>query len=560
MLARFAIREKLTAAFALVTLLVAAIGWVGISRVEGLNRHVIELNANWLPSIERLGQLKSLIEAHRATVQLHIMNGEATRIAEHDRAIEGLLPRIEAARASYVQVIAAPEERANYERFSAAFTDYQRLASEVLALSRRNENAPAMRMFEERAWPVFSQMSRFLDRLVQVNADGGREESAVAAEQAGTAKLILWSGMGLALAVAMLAGWLMAREVRHGIAAIAAPMGRLAEGELEVEVPALPPRTEMGALAQRLEVFKQALLAKRAADAAAARARATEAARAEKLRGLIEGFDRSASGALEVMQGAMASLDGMAESLRETASRGEAQAGGVAAAAEQASSSVQSVAGAAEQLGASIAEVTRQITETARVARAAAEETKATDAAVTSLSAAAQRIGEVVRLIGDIAGQTNLLALNATIEAARAGEAGKGFAVVASEVKALAAQTARATEEISSQIAAMQAETAGAVAAIRGIAGTIGQVDHIAVQVAAAAEEQSSATQEIIRAVADAASGTQEVTRIVAELAAGAQETGSAAGALRQSSSETSERAAQLRRQVGEFLTGVRAA
>jgi methyl-accepting chemotaxis protein len=200
------------------------------------------------------------------------------------------------------------------------------------------------------------------------------------------------------------------------------------------------------------------------------------------------------------------------------------------------------------------------VAETARVARQTADEARATDGAVASLAESATRIGEVVRLIGDIASQTNLLALNATIEAARAGEAGKGFAVVASEVKQLASQTAKATEEIGAQIGAMQAETTRAVDAIRGIARTIESMDGLTTQVASAAEEQAAAVQEIGRAVAEAASGTSQVSRTAGGVTDGAQRTGAAATQLRAASGELSQHAEGLRGQVDTFLSGIRAA
>jgi methyl-accepting chemotaxis protein len=211
-------------------------------------------------------------------------------------------------------------------------------------------------------------------------------------------------------------------------------------------------------------------------------------------------------------------------------------------------------------MAASIAEVARQVAESARVARWAAEDARSTDATVASLSEAAQRICEVVRLIGGIAGQTNLLALNATIEAARAGEAGKGFAVVASELKTLATQTAKATEEIGAQITAIQSETDRAVEAIRGINKTIEDMDGLTQQVAAAAEQQSAATREIGRAVAEAASGTQEVTRLAIGVTTGAQQTGAAASQVQAAPGELSLRAESLRGEVDSFLAGIRAA
>ncbi|MEI9984892.1 MAG: methyl-accepting chemotaxis protein [Aliidongia sp.] len=201
----------------------------------------------------------------------------------------------------------------------------------------------------------------------------------------------------------------------------------------------------------------------------------------------------------------------------------------VAAASEEASSNVQTVAAASEELSASIGEISRQVTHAASIAERAVEETRRTDNTVRGLTETAGRIGEVVKLISNIAGQTNLLALNATIEAARAGEAGKGFAVVASEVKSLANQTAKATEEISAQIAAVQKVTQEAVDAIRSIGGTIGEVSEVATGIASAVEEQGAATQEITRNTQEAARRTREVSETVAGVTDGADATGAAA-------------------------------
>jgi methyl-accepting chemotaxis protein len=245
----------------------------------------------------------------------------------------------------------------------------------------------------------------------------------------------------------------------------------------------------------------------------------------------------------------------MAGTTGETAAR----SGVMANAADVAFNNVQSVAAATEELTASIAEISQQVSNSAGIARQAVDEAKRTDQTVSALSDASQRIGEVVKLISDIASQTNLLALNATIEAARAGEMGKGFAVVASEVKNLANQTAKATEDISTQIVGMQNATGEAVSAIQAIAETIGKIDQIAATIAAAVEEQGAATQEISRSIQQAAGGAREVSDNVSVVAKSVDETGRMAKDVLGAASELSQQAEIMRREVGNFLERVRA-
>jgi methyl-accepting chemotaxis protein len=218
------------------------------------------------------------------------------------------------------------------------------------------------------------------------------------------------------------------------------------------------------------------------------------------------------------------------------------------------------VATATEELSSSIAEITRQVTQSARIAGQAVEESSRTTSTVRGLAEGAAKIGDVVKLINDIAGQTNLLALNATIEAARAGEAGKGFAVVAAEVKNLATQTAKATEEIAAQVGMIQQATGNSVAAIEGIGGTIGQINEIATTIASAVEEQGAATQEISRNVQQASAGTQEVSSNIGGVSQAAAETGAAASQVLSAADELSRQAETLRKEVGTFLADVRAA
>ena len=243
-----------------------------------------------------------------------------------------------------------------------------------------------------------------------------------------------------------------------------------------------------------------------------------------------------------------------------TAETTTSQSNAVANAADAATGSVQTAASAAEELAASVQEIRRQVGRSVELAGAAVDDARKTDATVQGLSQASQKIGEVVKMISDIAAQTNLLALNATIEAARAGEAGKGFAVVASEVKSLANQTARATEDISAQIAASQAVTDQAVDAIRAIGARIGEMNDIATAIRGAVEEQGAATNEIATSISSAAAGTAEVNQAIGSVARAATESATAAAQLEGASSTLSREAERLRSGVDGFLKSVRAA
>jgi methyl-accepting chemotaxis protein len=283
-------------------------------------------------------------------------------------------------------------------------------------------------------------------------------------------------------------------------------------------------------------------------------------ARKRELAAVAGRLEGAVGGVVDAVAATAGELQASAGTLQHLAQRTEERAQTVAAASTQASANVQTVAAAAEELAASVGEITRQVSDSARIAGGAVSRARETDATVQGLAEGARRIGDVVRLINDIAGQTNLLALNATIEAARAGEAGKGFAVVASEVKNLASQTAKATEEISAQIAAIQGDTQRAVAAIQGIAGVIEEIDRIAAAIAAAVEQQGAATAEIARNVQQAAAGTNEVSASIADVNAAVTETTGAVAALRGSAAGLARNGETLRQEVASFLGTLRAA
>ena len=273
---------------------------------------------------------------------------------------------------------------------------------------------------------------------------------------------------------------------------------------------------------------------------------------------MADNFESNVKTVVESVASASTEMEMSARALSNTAEATSGQATAVAAASEEASTNVQTVAAAAEQLAQSVEEVGRQVHQSSTIASNAVEQARKTNEEVEGLASAAEKIGEVVGLINDIASQTNLLALNATIEAARAGDAGKGFAVVATEVKSLADQTARATDDISSQINAIQGATENAVGAIKGISGTITEISEIASAIASAVEEQSAATREIAQSVEQAAAGTSDVSQNITGVTTGANQTGESSGQVLEAASELSKQAEMLRGQVDAFLVEVR--
>lgn len=284
------------------------------------------------------------------------------------------------------------------------------------------------------------------------------------------------------------------------------------------------------------------------------------AARKIELHKLASDFESAVGAVVASVASSTTELEAAAATLTHTADTTQQLSGMVAAASEQASGNVQSVATATDELSASVGEISRQVQESSRIAQDAVAQATATDARIGELSQAAQRIGDVVKLITAIAEQTNLLALNATIEAARAGEAGRGFAVVAQEVKALAAQTAKATDEIGNQIGDIQRSTQHSVNAIKEIGGTISRISEIASTIASSVEEQGAATQEIARNVQQAAQGTTQVAANITDVNRGASETGSAAAQVLSSSQSLAQEGARLKLEVQKFLSTVRAA
>ncbi len=337
-------------------------------------------------------------------------------------------------------------------------------------------------------------------------------------------------------------------------------VAELAAGHRGIEVPYAGRSDEIGAMAAAVLIFRDGLVsADRLREVQEIEASA-KAARAVQLEHLVAKFEASAGQMIAVLASGASELESTAQSMSGIADQTNNRASDVAQAAMSASHGVQTVSVASEELAASINEISRQVAQSAAITDRAVEDARRTDQIVQALAQSADRIGNVVGLITNIAGQTNLLALNATIEAARAGDAGKGFAVVASEVKSLANQTMKATEEIGSQITQIQSATQEAVEAIRGIGVVIAEVSSIATSIASAVTQQGAATAEIARNVQQTAMSTGEVTANITSVSQAANETGAAADEVLGAASTLAKQAERLSREVDQFVAGVRAA
>ncbi|MDO9713376.1 methyl-accepting chemotaxis protein [Paracraurococcus lichenis] len=457
---------------------------------------------------------------------------------------------------SQVRNLAPPAVAARWEEYqrSANARAIDAMRTEILGIAEGRPVDPAM--FQR--WNAENEERlRVVGEMVEAMGAALTEQAEAARDEAWSTLLTFATVMLGFLGVVLGFSRVTLRTIGAVLHRLSETMTALAARDYTVAVPGQERRDEIGAMARTVQVFKDGLVHADALASEQAAEQAARAARAERLAALLRGFEAKVRRTVEVLSTAVSQLQGTARAMAGSAEGTLERAGAVAAAAEQTSANVQTVAAAAEELSASIAEITRQVSQSSKVAGQAVAEARRTDEVVRGLAEGAQRIGEVMRLITTIAGQTNLLALNATIEAARAGEAGKGFAVVASEVKNLAAQTAKATEEIAAQVGAMQSATGDAVGAIQAIGTRIAEVSEIAATIAAAVEEQGAATSEIARSVQQAAAGTQSVSGAIGAVSRAAGEARTTAGQVATASEELGRQAKTLDQEVGSFLDSV---
>jgi len=565
MLGNVSIAKKVLAVVLLLSAIgsgIAVLGAGGLKTVSG-NAADIGEAANEIRVAARLNE--NVVELNRAEYVV------ASNPAAYSDARENV-QKVRAAlddRLRRLKVTAGPNQTKLLAEVEAAYATYQASLETSLETARkyqdnvqldpaRKEIIDAVAASRINARALREKVNAFIKYTDEKSDRIQKEADAEATWLSRTMIIVAVMGVGIGLVL----GVLISRKGIVGpIRSIVACLGDLAHGRLEVEVFGTQRKDEVGDIARTALVFRDnALEARRLRAEAEEHERRAIAERRAAMLALADSFEERVKGMVVAVSSAATELQATSQQLSSTAEETSRQAGAVSSATEQTSANVQTVATATEELSASISEITRQINHAAGRTKEVSSDAQDTDRAVGQLAATAQRIGEVVSMITDIASQTNLLALNATIEAARAGEAGKGFAVVAGEVKNLANQTAKATEEISSQIGTIQAAVGMAVGAVGKIVGAIDEVDSITATIASSAEQQSAATHEISRNVAEAAHGAQHVSDNVMGVMRASEETGSASSVVLQSASELARQAEALSHEVEMFLGEVRAA
>jgi len=563
MFAKLSIRAKIVSVVALLLVAMAGMGLLAVRDMQAINANTVDITTNWLPSVRVLGELRAGVITYRNVIREHMLAETLEEKLAAEKTLAGVVEANSKARASYEAMISSAEERALYKQWAETWDRYKKGTEDVLALSRKEAGKLPQEAHELNTKVVNKiglEADEILRKDIALNNAGADKAAKDAADNYNSAFMVLAVILGVAVLIGVGVSFYLVRDVSAGIASIVTPMQALGRGDLTAVVPHQGEKTEIGTMADTLQVFKEALVAKKAADEAAAADAEAKIERGRRVDAITRNFEQMIGEIVQTVSSASTQLEASAGTLSSTATRSQELTSAVAAASEEASANVQSVASATEELSSSVTEISRQVQESARMASDAVGQARSTNDRVSELSKAAARIGDVVELINTIAGQTNLLALNATIEAARAGEAGRGFAVVASEVKALAEQTAKATGEIGQQISGIQAATQESVGAIKEISSTIERLSEISSTIAAAIEEQGAATQEISRNVQQAAQGTQQVSANITDVQHGATETGSASTQVLSAAQSLSGDSSRLRVEVGKFLDAVRAA
>ncbi|MEE7446994.1 methyl-accepting chemotaxis protein [Methylobacterium radiotolerans] len=560
-LSNIKVLPKFVAVIAVISAIFGGCIWYAQSRMTSIDDGYSRFIVNEAAAVADARRLNRLVIELNYWVYRVIAETDQTQMRDANTGFEAVLPKV-------IELLPvfrahAPTFAARIDEQTARIERYLRDVSEVRRLGTANQNDQAIALVHSAIDPTFAGMLAEGNRIAEdIYAYMQKGSDDLTDQTDATRRTLMLVG-----ALGMLAGLLAALVI--ATAGITRPLDRLvkvlqlmAQGEIDADIQEAARRDEIGAVGRAVEGIK-AMVARKAAEEAETRRVADAAALAERRRTMLEladGFERAVGGIVGMVSSSATELQATAQTMTSSATETASQSTTVAAAAEQASANVQTVAAAAEELGTSVQEIGRQVLGSASLAQTAVGEADETQHLVQALSQAATRIGDMVGLISTIAGQTNLLALNATIEAARAGEAGRGFAVVAVEVKELAAQTARATEEISQQIGQIQGVTGQAVAAIGGITARIREIDAVATTIAAAVEQQGAATQEIVRNVSQAAAGTDEVTSNITGVAKASEETGAAATQVLGAAGELSRQSEHLGAEVARFLGTVRAA
>lgn len=525
-------------------------------------------------SLNKLSNLTHKLHRHPLAVSNAILEANGNIIAMHRGMKDVVLAKTDEARNKAIASVNQYEKNV-YAQFKIVkerflgdkakvleahelFVNWKPIRDEVIQLIKQDRRDEAAAINTGKEAVHLKKIDKIMSFFINF-AKGKADEFMVSAEEIrGDITMLVVSIIVVFVVLGGAIAYYIGRSISRPVMNMTNVMRELANNNLDMEIPHTDQKDEIGQMAASVLVFKDNAIARHEADEREKEAAVRREERARKIERLTSHFDARASELMEALSSSSTQLQSTATDMTNISEQTEEKSAIVAAASEEASANVQTVSTASEKLTTSIQEISHQVAQANTVSQEAEEKARETNKQVQGLADSAHRIGEVIMLINDISDQTNLLALNATIEAARAGEAGKGFAVVASEVKSLANQTARATEEIGTQINRIQGETQSAVDAIDEISRVILHVSQISAAVASAVEEQAAATHEITRNVEQAHSGTQEVSVNIADVSDGAGKTGSAASEVLAAAQELSKQSDEMDKSVRQFLDGVK--